>query len=387
MIFSNAFPEVPILDVIIEQGTVPYSQIASVDLSFSENKHDMATITYAGFPGVAVTSYVGLPVKILLGNNEANLIQFTGYVAYVEIEARTKMGTVNDSLIQMAKVVCFGSSYEMKAIKNKTYEKKTIKQLTSIMAERYSFSYSVPDNTYVFPLLSQNEISDWEFLVSAANRIGYTVTAHGTHINVYDSFSSYFKLLSAIPLQTLNGDKGTERLPGNIYEFKGVFGQVTPEGNASNWVVKSLDNLGKEIAYSSTQDKNSGLGSKFKTKFVNEIIINTTTQDSLKEYVRKYTRESYPMVATASVIGVSNAMPGRLVNVGPYDSKFDGYWIIEEATHHINNQHYITTLKLKTDSTNEEPLVIGNDSIYNEAPDSILVNNLWKTEREFAHVY
>lgn len=389
MIFSNSFPEVPILDVLIEQGSVPYSQIASVELSFSENKHDMATITYAGFPGVAVTSYVGLPVKILLGNNEANLIQFTGYVAYVEIEARTKMGIVNNSLIQMAKVVCFGSSYEMKAVKSKTYAKKTIKQLVSMMAEKYNFSYSVPNNSYVFPLISQNEISDWEFLVSAANRIGYTVTAHGTHLNIYDSFSSYFKLLPAIPLQTLttSSAEGAERLPGNIYEFKGVFGQITPEGNASDWVVKSLDNLGKEISYSSTQDKDSGLGSKFKTKFTNEIIINTTTQDSLKEYIKKYTRESYPMVATASVVGVSNAMPGRLVNIGPYESKFDGYWIIEEAVHHINSKHYITTLKLKTDSTNEEPLVVGNDSVYKEAPESILVNNLWKTEREFAHVY
>jgi hypothetical protein len=93
------------------------------------------------------------------------------------------------------------------------------------------------------------------------------------------------------------------------------------------------------------------------------------------------------MTATASVIGVSNAMPGRLVNVGPYESRFDGYWIIEEAVHHVNSKHYITTLKLKTDSTNEKPLVIGNDSIYKEAPESILVNNLWKTEREFAHVY
>ena len=387
MIFSNSFPEVPILDVLIEQGTVPYSQIASVDLSFSENKHDMATITYAGFPGVAVTSYVGLPVKILLGNNEANLIQFTGYVAYVEMEARAKMGTVNNSLIQMAKVVCFGSSYQMKSIKNKTYAKKSIKQLVSSMANTYNFSYSVPNNNYVFPLLSQAGVSDWEFLVSVANQIGYTVTAHGTHLNVYDSFSSYFKLLPAIPLQTLNGDKGTERLPGNIYEFKGVFGQVTPEGNAADWVIKSLDNLGKEISYSSTQDKDSGLGDRFKSRFTNEIVVNTTTQDSLKEYIKKYTRESYPMTATASVIGVSNAMPGRLVNVGPYESRFDGYWIIEEAVHHVNSKHYITTLKLKTDSTNEKPLVIGNDSIYKEAPESILVNNLWKTEKEFAHVY
>ena len=55
------------------------------------------------------------------------------------------------------------------------------------MANTYNFSYSVPNNNYVFPLVSQSGVSDWEFLVSVANQIGYTVTAHGTHLNVYDS--------------------------------------------------------------------------------------------------------------------------------------------------------------------------------------------------------
>ena len=50
MIFSNAFPEVPVLDVTVIGGEVPSSQIAIVDLTFSENKHDISTINYSGFP-------------------------------------------------------------------------------------------------------------------------------------------------------------------------------------------------------------------------------------------------------------------------------------------------------------------------------------------------
>ena len=38
MIFSNAFPEVPVLDVTVVGGEVPPSQIAVVDLTFSTNK-------------------------------------------------------------------------------------------------------------------------------------------------------------------------------------------------------------------------------------------------------------------------------------------------------------------------------------------------------------
>ena len=387
MIFSNAFPEVPVLDVTVVGGEVPSSQIAIVDLTFSENKHDIATITYAGFPGIAVTSYVGLPVQIKFGNNESNLVDFVGYVAYVEIEANTRMGITNDSLIQMAKVVCFGSSYQMKPIRSTAYTNKTIKQIVEIFANKYNFSYSVPNNNYVFSNLNQNQQSDWEMLVGACNKLGYSVTAHGTHIAVYDNYSSYYRGLPETVLYTLEDSKGTERRAGNIYEFNGFFGDITPHGQSSAFVFNSLDNIGKENTYTSTENSASGLGAKLPARFTHQITTNTVSKNDLEQALKQYTRKTYPMTATAKVIGVSSAMPGRLAKVQSYNSAFDGYWLIEEARHEINAKHYITTLKLKTDSTNGAGLATNKGSGYTSPPSSRLSNNLWQTERELANVY
>lgn len=387
MIFTNTTSDSAIVSVEIDRGTVPDTQIGNVELTFSENKHDIATITYGGFPGMAVVAYRGLPVRIRFGNNEANIIEFTGYVAYVEVESLTRMGTVNDSLIQMAKVVCFGSSYQMKSIRSTTYIKKTMKQLTETIAAKYNFSYSVPSNNYVFPIISQQSISDWELLVNTAKQIGYAVTANTTHLNVYDPFSSYVKTAPTTIIRTLNSDNGVEKNPGNIYEFTGFFGDLTPHGEAADWTLKSLDNLGKEVRISSTQNSPSGLGAKLPARFTHELTTNTTSKASLEQYVKKYTREAYPMTAVAKVVGISTAMPGRLVLLDSYNSEFDGYWLVEEVTHHINDKHYITTLKLKTDSSNQSPLTSVKESSFRTPPPSKLSGNLWKASAEEAYVY
>jgi len=387
MITTNATSDSAIITVDIEGGTVPDNQIGNVELTFSENKHDIATITYGGFPGMAVVAYKGLPVRITIGNNEANIIEFTGYVAYVEVESLTRMGTVNDSLIQMAKVVCFGSSYQMKPLQNTTYANKTIKQLVEIIASKYNFSYSVPNNSYVFPLIPQQGISDWELLVNTATKIGYSVTANTTHLNVYDPFSFYVKSAPITILRTLESAEGIEKSPGNIYEFNGFFGDVTPQGDAVDWTLKSLDVKGKEIKVSSTQNTLSGLGTKLPARFTHEVGINTTSKATLEQVVKKYTRNSYGMTAVVKVVGISTAMPGRLVLIDSYNSEFDGYWLIEEATHHLNEKHYITTLKIKTDSINRTPLTILKESPFKSSPPSKLSNNLWKAATEEAYVY
>ncbi len=387
MIFTDVTSDSAIVTVEVEGGTVPNTQIGNVELTFSENKHDIATITYGGFPGMAVVAYKGLPVRITIGNNEANLIEFTGYVAYVEIESLTRMGTVNDSLIQMAKVVCFGGSYQMKPLRNTTFSKKTIKQLTEIIASKYNFSYSVPNNKYVFPVISQQGISDWELIVNTAKQIGYSVTAHNTHLSVYDPFSYYVKSAPITIIRTLESDKGVEKTPGNIYELTGFFGDVTPQGEAVDWTLKSLDNKGKELKTSSTQNTPSGLGTRLPSRFTHELTINTTSKDSLEQYVKKYNKDSYGMTAVVKVVGISTAMPGRLVLIDSYNSEFDGYWLIEEATHHLNEKHYITTLKLKTDSVNRTPLTVTKDAPFKSPPPSKLSNSLWKATTEEAYVY
>lgn len=385
MIFRNAYNDAPLLSVSINRGTVPDNRIVSVELNMSENKHDMAVITYSGFPGLAVTEYIGLPVAINLGNNETNVVTFVGYVAYVDIEANSRMGIVNESLIQAARVVCFGSSYEMKQIKSKVYTEITLPKLVANLAKTYKMSYSVPNNNYTFKVVEQSGISDWEMLVETANSIGYYVMVSGTHIHVYDTFSPYFR--STPPTLLLSLGESTRRQPGAIYEFKGTFGDVTPDGEHANWSLKSFDVLRKEIEVNSINSKKSGLGKVLTPRFTHEIAMNAVSQDALKQFVNKYTKQGFPMNAEASVIGTASALPGRLALVSKYDSKFDGYWFISDVKHTVNNAHFVTTLKLKTDSTNELDLQPIPGSVYRDPPVPILSNNRWISSREFAYVY
>jgi hypothetical protein len=62
MILRDAYKDAPIIEVQVIGGTVSTNDIVSVEITYSENKHDIATITYSGFPPAAVTAYSGLPV-------------------------------------------------------------------------------------------------------------------------------------------------------------------------------------------------------------------------------------------------------------------------------------------------------------------------------------
>lgn len=385
MIFRNAYNDAPLLNVFIDRATVPDTRIVSVELNMAENKHDMAVITYSGFPGIAVTEYIGLPVSISLGNNESNMVTFTGYVAYVDIEANARMGIVNESLIQAARVVCFGSSYDMKQIKSTVYVDTTLPKLVATMASRYRLSYSVPNNNYTFKVIEQANKSDWEVLFETARSIGYYVIVSGTHIHVYDPFSPYFR--STPPTQLISIGETTQRQPGSIYEFKGTFGDVTPDGNHANWSLKSFDVLKKDITVTSEDSRKSGLGKTLTPRFTHELAMNAVSQDALKQFINRYTRQGFPMNAEVSMVGISTALPGRLALVNKYDSKFDGYWIISEVNHLVNNAHFVTTLKLKTDATNDQGLQTSPGSVYRDPPTSVLSNNRWVSSREFAYVY
>lgn len=386
MIFRNSFPNSPLLKIYIDRASVPDSQIVSVDLHFAENKHDMAVITYSGFPGMAVTEYRGLPVAIELGNNEASITRFVGYVAYVDVEANTRMGIVNKSLIQAAKVVCFGASYEMKAIKSTFYEDYTLPKLVSDLAQKYNMSYSVPNNNYTFTRIEQGGKSDWELLVNTANSIGYNVQVNGTHIHIYDPFSAYFRSQPVTLLQNL-AENTEARGAGNIYEFKGTFGDITPDGGAVNWNLKSLDIRGKEIEYETASLSGSRLGKRLPSRFTHEITLNTVSQEALQQITNKYEKQMFPMNAEVSVVGVSTALPGRLALVSRYDSMFDAHWLISEVTHSVNQVHYITKLKIKTDSTNENEMQTVPGSGFKEPPAATLRNNYWASSKEFAYVY
>jgi phage protein D len=387
MIIKDAFNDAPIIEIEVIGGAVDTKNIVSTEIVFSENKHDMATLTYSGFPASAITVYKGLPVYIRFGNNAANILEFHGYVAYVEANSFTRMGTVNDSRIQEAKVVCVGVSYNMKQTSSTVYKNITLPKLVKAIANKYSFSYSVPNNNFTIPSVDQTSQSDWEVLISTANKLGYFVTVNNTHITVYDPFSSYYRALPATTLNTLETSEGTVRKPGNVLEFKGTFGDITPHGSSHNYVLKSIDSKGKPIQYSTTNSQGSGLGRQVSRRFTQEITVNATTKEALKQYADGYLKKSVPLHADVTTMGISTVFPGSIVLVNNYKSEFDGYWVVEEARHVINTNHYMTHLHIKTDSTNQDPLQGSVGKNVKKHPGSRLYKDTWVTDKDFSYVY
>lgn len=388
MIRKDFFNEGVALDVQIYSGIVSQSTIVSVEVCYTENKHDMATITYAGFPEFAITAYKGLPVYITFGNNEANKKQFYGYVAYVDAGAYSRMGAVNNSQIQEAKVVCIGTSYELKQISNSSFRNITLSKLVKTIARKYNMSYSVPKVSTVIPSVIQQNQSDWELLVSECNKFGYNVTVSNSHINIYDPFSDYFKNYPVTALEaTGKGSTGKTRTPGTIMEFKGTFGDVTPYGNSHTYDVNTLDKKGKTITTSSKSLENAKIGKKVTNRFNHNITTQSSSREHLKQVVKGYNLNSFPFHADVTVSGIVTPVPGSFVKINNYDSKFNGYWVVENVEHLINTDHYITKLRIKTDSTIDEPALQQSGPHYKGTPKPILNNYVWVTEREMAYVY
>jgi phage protein D len=387
MILKDAYKDAPIIEIQVIGGTVSTNDIVATEIVFSENKHDVATLTYSGFPPSAVTTYSGLPVFIRFGNNEANIQEFHGYVAYVEANSITRMGTVNRSRIQEAKVVCFGVSYTMKPISSTAYKNITLPKLVSTIAKKYNFSYSVPSNNFVIPTVDQSSKSDWEVLTNTANKLGYYVTATNTHITVYDPLSSFYRGLTPTTLNTLQAEGGAQRKPGNVLEFKGTFGDVTPYGSSHNYVIKTLDDKGKSVEYSTKNNAGSGMGKQVTRRFTQEITMNAVSKEALKNYADGYMKQAIPLHADVTISGISTVFPGALVYLNNYNSEYDGYWVVEEARHLINRDHYVTYLHIKTDSTNNTKINKGSGNKYVKYPGSVLRNGNWVTKKEFKYVY
>jgi hypothetical protein len=86
-------------------------------------------------------------------------------------------------------------------------------------------------------------------------------------------------------------------------------------------------------------------------------------------------------------MGISTVFPGSIVLVNNYKSEFDGYWVVEEARHVINTNHYMTHLHIKTDSTNQDPLQGSVGKNVKKHPGSRLYKDTWVTDKDFSYVY
>ena len=388
MIFKSSFVGSPDVAVIISGMSVDYTSIVSVSVDISENNHDMAVITFAGLIPKAITDYVGAPVYISIATSPAQVCSFYGYVAYTSPEAYTRRGLINNSPFQSARVVCFGASYDMKAQKNKAWNAVSLLDVVSSIASTYNYSYSIPQDNFVWPRLIQTKQSDWSILEYAVDSLGYDMTVNGTHIHIYDSYKAISRKLPYVELTTVRGAVGSPTyVPGAIMEFDGTFGDITPDGSSSNYELTGLDNFGNVVTTNSTEEW-SEFGEKVESRFTNELTYNATSVDMLNRIAKSIHKNYYPYNATVTVTGTVDALPGSVAKVNNYDSQFDGYWVVKKVKHTVTRSNFITEIKIATDSTNITPPVVPAGSAYQEPPaPKLSSNSRWESSLEYQNVY
>lgn len=387
MIFKSDFPNAPVVRMAIDGVAVDYTSVESLEISFNENEHDYAKFTFVGLVPRAVTEYINRPVYISIEASPDRKAVFYGYVGYVEPEAIARRGHINNSPIQRAHLVCFGTSYDMKEKHSAVWEGYSITKLVSKLAENYKCSYAVPSDSFIIPRIVQQNESDWSLLVRACKMVGYRVTVRNAHIHVYDPYRTIARSMPFAQLTTITDQvENASYQPGRVMEFRGSFGQLTPKGSSNNFNVQTLDNQGTLKNYETASDS-MGLGQVLESRFTDTITLNATSQEAVTKYAMATIKNRAPFHAETVVTGLPEVLPGSLVNLAGYDSRFDGFWMVSGISHKVTRSNYISELSIVRDSTNESEPTVVSGNIYVPPDDPILRQGTWIAAVQDGQVY
>lgn len=385
MIFHSQSPISPTVNIAFDGVSVNYLSINKIELDLSENQHDLVRITMGGIPPEAITDYVNAPVTVSWYQGSSGH-EFRGYVVYTEPVYENNSGVINKSPFQLTTLYCFGASFDMRGKHADLWENISMKSLVKDIADRYQYSYSVPNDDFFFYRRTQDGISDWEFLVEIADAMGYSMTVHGTHIHVFDRYKAIGRQISYHVLKTASTKNPLRVEPGVILTFNGVFGQVTPAGTSNTDDIQSLDNEGNLIS-AQTVSRSSGSGKTIPSRFTDQISVSITSPDYVTRHLEARAKHRFPFAARVELTGTAGIKPGGIVSIDGFNGKFDGLWYVTKAIHRLTLDKYFTELELLRDSTNDEAFRITPVKRMGEVPESNLREGVWKASTQMEDIY
>jgi hypothetical protein len=355
---------------------VDYSTIIEHELALSENKHDLLIVTMAGVPAAAVTDYIGVPVSFSLGEGFGTSQKFVGYVSYVEPMHNAKDGLINKSPIQLVKIYCIGASMVMKEVRSKVWENPTLSEIVTFIAETHGFSADYPKETYRPPRLVQSNESDWSFLNRVCKKFGLSFSLHGTHLHLWDR--NKFTGRTSSFHRALTSNKTQDNRPFYVLNFEATLGKISSSGDRSRSVVTVLDsqnNIHVVVDDSSEYFPGSSDSPKLFKKPL------TLSLNSLEEGIRtidSYDKYNSIYNAKINVMYGGGAVPGGILYLDGFSSKFDGFWYISDVTHFIKSENYVTELVLAKSEEFSEIVDTSNVTSFKEPPEYIMnFNEQW----------
>lgn len=231
MIIQSQVHLSPELTVLIDGVPVHYRYIQRIEHSMEPDHHDMVLMHVTGLPPRAVRDYRNAPVTYTGRLTGGYTESFFGYIIDVHLETATAAGTVNNSPLQSATLVCMGMSYDLRGEKHKSWDGYRLQDVVAVLSAQHGFSYDVPDDPLLYSPMIQDAESDWQFVVRYAKMLGYETTMHGTHLHIFDPYKAFSR---GISYHRLTSHRDIPKLmtqnPGNVLSFKAQMGERHPDG-------------------------------------------------------------------------------------------------------------------------------------------------------------
>lgn len=276
----------------------------------------------------------GNNIQINAGYDSRNDTIFTGIVTRNSIVTNSKVGSV-------LKVSCSATALKLaRSVQNRNFTNKTDTEIITQLCHDQGLKVNIPATNIIHEKVSQDKISDWEFILDRAAEIGLLVTVADKKMNVAKP------AIHGTPVQKIvYGD--------NLYEMKltldaseqfvstTIFGQ-DPDGN--NLEIQSREVDANSQGNISVQRLAETIDDNTKQLYAEQPASKTALQNQanaalLFSRLRRFS-------GYVKSIGTSQVKPNSLVTLGGLGARYNGDAFVSGVKHFIGDGNWFTRIEI-----------------------------------------
>lgn len=361
---------------------------SSVTIHQSMGKHDVVELFYPTIrPALVKAVKTGSPIKITWANDKVKGV-FYGYVS--DAAPRT-----TDTRSRGTKVRCVGASYVLKQGENKIWQNKTAPEIVTEIAKKFKLKPVVTPHSTRFAQQSLAGQSYWQKIKELGDKIGYGYQVMGTELHFHPIDKMIDQFMTTIPVMAFL-DPLLE--PKNFFEantldkFEPTLGDYVErsKNNKTTKIVGGTDPVTSKVYKTSASPKDVGKNIR---KNVSAPIFNNVETDlvsgnaavaiSLAKARAQLARLSIPANGVGQ--GDPRIAPWRTVEVRGTGEVTDGFWIVKESTHFLNqNGTYRVEFSCLADGTERNTITSTRPSNAGLVPTRNVANEVGTARQQTA---
>ena len=319
--------------------------VSGIEWVQESNKHDLMTIRLVGSDPAAILPFVpgGSPLKVTISTSRGKRT-FYGYVHKAEPEYGRVARAVTITAVSVG--------YPMKEAGKTALSNVTADMAVKKIARKHRLFADVEKHPRKFRQLVQSGETDWEFLCRIAEEVGYALRIEGVTLRFVSrsALSRHYRSLAP----TLRYVKNRGAFIYDVLHFRPIQGAYLDEASPvrAKRRVDYLDKYAKKFAKANS-GKPLDVGRKGTdpqyTRF-DRRTAKTFKEASLIAQARME-NSRYAVVAEAEIVGNPLIAPDVAVYLKGAPKRFQGYWTVIKAVHHIEPAQYTVDMVLGSEGT------------------------------------